>query len=164
MHFIVSVGILLFYAAFADTQGQIQGIVRVAGSGLSQEIQILQGENDKPSVLCPNDVAGRVKMLSAMTVQVSGIWKLDKQGQRSCLDSSEFRVLKHISGREPFVGIFLKGKDGFFIKSEDGREHLIPEVPKGLGKMEGKKVIIDGKFMTTSNRKVLKVVSYGEYP
>lgn len=148
----------------AGENEQITGTVRVAGGGFSQEIQVIKEGQDTPVVLCDNTEAGRVKKLAAMTVKVTGSWHLNKQGQKSCFTTSEFLVVKHISGREPLVGTLFKDTDGYLIKGEGGKEHRIFEVSTGLAKLSGKKVIVDVKSINTSNKKVLKVVSFGEFP
>ncbi len=152
------------FPLYAEEGEQVTGAVRVAGGGFSQEIQVLTEGKDTPVVLCDTPEAGRVKKLAAMTVKVTGSWMLNKQGQKSCFTTKSFVVTKHISGREPLVGTLVKNNESFAIKNDDGKEYKITEVSSGLAKLAGKKVIVDAKSINTSNKKVLKVVSYGEFP
>jgi hypothetical protein len=156
--------IVTSHLALAQVSEKIEGVVRVAGGGLSQEIQLLGEGDEKSTVLCENDLVFRIKKLAAMTIQVNGSWVQLKQSPKKCFSASEFRVLKHISGREALVGILSKSKNTYAVKGDDGKDHLISEVPAGLAKLEGKKVILDVMSITTSSKKSLKVVSYGEYP
>jgi hypothetical protein len=161
----ISLVLMAVYEPLHAEEGeQITGVVRVAGGGFSQEIQVLQEGQDTPLVLCDTPEAGRVKKLAAMTVKVTGSWQLNKQGQKSCFTTKSFVVTKHISGREPLVGTLVKNNESFAIKDEGGKEFKLTEVSSGLAKLVGKKVIVDAKSINTSNKKVLKVVSYGEFP
>lgn len=166
MHLFLTTVLFLAYGgySYAQNNDKIEGVVRVSGSGVSQEIHVLTDDGDKQAILCEGNLTSRVKKLAAMTVQIDGSWNLNKQGQKSCFSGTEFKILKHISGRQPLVGILAKGKEGFVVKGDDGKEIQLAEVSSGLAKLEGKKVIIDAKSVTTSAKKSLKVVSYGEHP
>src|SRR5690606_6793650 len=96
--------------------------------------------------ICANEIGKSVRRLGAMTVRVSGEWKLDKKGAKRCFEGRSLSVLKTSSGRDALVGT-LSSQDGVYVvKDASGQTHTLGDVPGGLKKLDGQKVILDIKI------------------
>ena len=85
--------------------------------------------------------------LSPLVVKVTGDWQIKKNGDKKCFRPTDFKVLKMASGREPLVGL-LAVKDGVYtVALEDHKIIAISDVPPGLKKLVGQKVIVDVKSL-----------------
>ena len=142
----------------------VEGVVKVVGSSLSRKVMI-NASDDAKHRLCDNEVAKRVSRLTGMTVRVSGDWKMRKE-EKFCITGTDFAVKKVSSGRDALVGVLSQTSDGYEVKSEDGKAHVFTQVPDGLKKLVGKKVIIDMKPMNspTSQGATYSVVTYSPFP
>lgn len=159
----VAGGWLLASLAMAE---EMSGVVKVVGSAINAQIMLTEAGEEKGPVVCANDVGKKVKRLGAMTVKASGAWRLDKKGDKSCFEATEFAVLKTSSGRDALVGT-LSHKDGsYVVTGADGKAHVLEDIPGGLKKLDGEKVILDIKPISTPSTKgeVFKVVTYAAHP
>lgn len=145
-----------------------EGVVRIVGSALSSKTLVVPaGENTGPN-LCRNDASKRIGRLSGMTLKVTGEWQTDaKTGEKRCFEASAFVVTKMSNGRDAVVGT-LADKDGQFeVTDASGKVRMLADVPDGLKKLSGKKVILDVKTIESpaaTKEAVSKVVSYAEFP
>ncbi len=150
-------------AAFAE---DIQGIVRVVGSALSQKVILTETDKFEGPAVCRGDMAKRIGRLTGMTVKVSGDWHRAKSGEKTCVDPKDFQVMKLPNGRVAVVGALGEKDGGFQITGDDGKVRSLADVPDGLKKLSGKKVILDLKVIESPAAKEVpaKVVSYAELP
>ena len=138
------------------------------GSSLSSKMLVVPaGESTGPN-LCRNDTSKRIGRLSGMTLKVMGAWQMDaKTNEKRCFEASAFVVSKMSNGRDALVGA-LEDKDGQFQLTDDsGKVSMLADVPDGLKKLSGKKVILDVKTIESpaaTKEAALKVVSYAEFP
>jgi hypothetical protein len=145
---------------------EFEGQIRNSGSSVNQIVEVVSDNTQNSQKLCLDDTASRVKRLTGLTIKVSGDWKINKTGQKQCLQVKSFTILKHSSGRTPLVGTLQNENGVFVVTAEDGKKQTLDEVSSGLKKLSGKKVILDVKPLDASSDKssVLKVVTYREYP
>lgn len=150
--------------ALAD---ELVGHVLVVGSSINMRVQLTtKGEAVGPA-LCPNEIAKKIRKLLRLEVSVSGDWKMKKDGTtKDCLWAEDFKILRHSSGRPPFIGILEEEGSHFVIKGDDGKSSKLSGITSGLKKLKGKKLILDLKPMDAPGQKDVsfKVVSYSEYP
>lgn len=157
-------GALLFSAPLlAD---ELTGHVLVVGSSVNMKVQLTEKSGSAGPSLCKNDVAAKVRKLLRLEVQVSGSWQLNKDGGKDCFAATGFKILRHSSGRAPFVGMLNEEGAHYVIKTEDGKVSRLSEISSGLKKLKGRRVILDLKPMDAPGQKDVsfKVVAYSEYP
>lgn len=156
---------VLVWSASAQAE-EIQGLVRVVGSSLNQQVLLAEsGKSDGPA-LCRGDVGKRIGRLTGLVVKVTGDWHLNKKGEKSCVEPKDFQVLKLPNGRDPVVGTLSEKSGVYEVASEDGKTRSLADVPDGLKKLSGKKVILDLRTIESPAAKDVpaKVVSYSEHP
>lgn len=157
----------LFFVAVPAFAEDIEGVVRVSGSSINQKVLLSEASTFVGPTLCYGDVAKRVGRLTGMTVKASGEWQISKKsGEKTCIEAKSFVVTKVPNGRTAVVGT-LGEKDGAFtLTGDDGKETTLADVPDGMRKLAGKKVILDLKAMENPAAKEVpaKVVSYSEFP
>jgi len=156
---------LLAYAPHGISE-EFEGQIRNSGSSVNQIVELVGDQGKNIQKLCFDEGAIRIKKLTGMTLRVNGEWKLNKAGQRQCLQLKSFTIVKHTSGRTPVVGVLQNDNGVYQVAGEDGKKQTLGEVSSGLKRLTGKKVILDVKPLDASGDKsaVLKVVTYGEYP
>lgn len=157
-------GALLFSAP--TLAEELTGHVLVVGSSVNMKVQLTEKNGSTGPSLCKNDVASKVKKLLRLEVRVSGNWQMNKDGGKDCFMASAFQILRHSSGRAPFIGMLIEDGANFVIKSDDGKVSRLSEITAGLKKLKGRKVILDLKPMDAPGQKTasFKVVAYSEYP
>ena len=129
-------------SAWAD---QIEGVVRAAGRPLEPQTMITPESDDLGPELCDSVLVQRIRRLTPLVVKVIGHWQTKKNGDKKCFIPTEFKVLRMASGREPLVGL-LALKDGVYTVALDDHKIIeISDVPSGLKKLVGQKVIVDVK-------------------
>lgn len=144
----------------------VEGLVKAAGSAATARTFLTPDGSETGTQLCSGDIAKGLRRLGGMTVKVSGDWKMDKKGEKSCFEPTEFAILKVTSGREAIVGM-LSQKDGaYVVTGPDGKVHALGDVPGGLKKLDGQKVILDIKPLNspTAKEAAFKVVTYAAHP
>lgn len=157
---------LLFAIGTPALADDLSGSVLVVGSSINMRVLLTEkGAVDGPA-LCTNEVSRKIRKLLRLEVQVGGSWKMKDATTKDCFEVSSFKILKHISGRPPVIGILTEDGPNFIIKGEDGRVSRLSDITSGLTKLKGKKVILDLKPMDAPGQKDIsfKVVSYSEYP
>jgi hypothetical protein len=159
----IVVGASAVGAAAAHAE-DLEGAVLTVGTTLNREVMLLPPKADKGPGLCANDVMKRVGKLSGMTVRASGAWH--GEGKKRCFEASDFAVVKTSSGRDAVVGTLEARDGGFAIGAANGQSYTLADVPGGLKKLVGQKVILDLKPLAGSAGAAGKyvVVSYGSHP
>lgn len=144
----------------------LTGTVVTVGSSLTTTVMVTPAGEAKGPSLCYTDLAERVRKLTAMTVKVSGDWKLNDKSEKKCFEASEFTVLKTSSGRDAIVGTLVETSGVYQVTGGDGKIMTLGEVSGGLKKLSGQKVILDLKAMESPNAKepTYKVVTYAAFP
>jgi copper chaperone CopZ len=144
---------------------EIEGVVRVVGPSATAEIQLDPGSGNKGPAVCRGDVAKRIGKLTGYTVKVKGPWQLRK-GKKQCVTPDEFTVTKASSGRAAIVGTLSQTSGSYTLASVDGKTHPLSDIPSGLKKLDGKKVIVDLKPSENPATKeaTYKVVTYSAFP
>jgi hypothetical protein len=167
---LLSTGAVLAAAAAGASEAraeELEGTVRVVGSSMNTEVILTPADQFNGPAVCYDDLGKKVSHFTGMTVKVVGDdWKTRKSGEKKCLIGKSFVITKAPSGRPPLIGT-LGQKDGtFVVTAEDGKEHRLDDVPAGMKKFDGQKVILDAKPMEAPSGKeaVFKVVTYGPYP
>ena len=128
--------------AWAD---EIEGLVRVVGRSFDAQTLITPEKETLGPHLCGSDLEQRIRHLTPLVVKVSGRWQTKKGGQRECFVADDVKVLRMSSGRDALVGSLVV-KDGVYsVSGEGGKVITLSDVPPGLKKLVGKKVIVDGK-------------------
>ena len=131
-------------SAWAD---QIEGVVRAMGRSIEPQTMITPGTEELGPELCDSVMVQRIRRLTPLVVKVTGDWQIKKNGDKKCFRPTDFKVLKMASGREPLVGL-LAVKDGVYtVALEDHKIIVISDVPPGLKKLVGQKVIVDVKSL-----------------
>ncbi len=156
-------GLVLAPSALAE---DVEGVVRLVGSAIEQRTILAEAAGGNGPTVCRGDVQKRIGRLTGMTVRVSGEWQLGKDGAKKCVDASAFTVKKLSNGREAVVGTLAEKGGVFQVTADDGNMKALAEVPDGLKKLSGKKVILDLKTVDspTAKEPTSKVVSYAELP
>ncbi len=160
-HLFVIAGLLLAAPALAE---DLEGVVAISGSAINAKVTL--GTASGSPVICRDETGKRIGRLTGMTVKVTGEWALNKDGGKRCVTATSFSVVKMSSGRPAVVGL-LSQKDGsYVVAGDDGAVHTLADVPTGLKKLDGQKVIIDVKPMETpaAGPSAFKVVSYAPFP
>ncbi len=144
----------------------LEGTVTASGSGVNSRVFLAPAGAAEGPDLCASDVTKKVRRLGAMVVRASGAWKLSKKGEKSCFAATTFTVLKTSTGRDAAIGLLGRQGAGFVLTGDDGKSLALDDVPGGLKKLEGHKVILDLKAMEGPSGKgaPYKVVSYAEHP
>jgi hypothetical protein len=157
----LSLGALLLAAAPALAE-DVTGIVRVVGSSINSEVLVGDGGPN----LCRNDVAKRMRRLTAMTATVSGDWQTKPNGDKKCFAATGFTVTKVSSGRDAVVGKLEQRSGAYVVTTDDGKAHALASAPDGLKKLVGQKVILDLKGMDSPAAKeaTFNVVTYAAFP
>jgi hypothetical protein len=163
-HLLLPLALVLPAVAHAE---ELVGVVRAAGSGLNAHTRLAPaGESAGPS-LCVNDVEKKVRRLGAMTVKANGDWRepKNKNGDK-CFVATDFAVVKASSGRDAVVGTLSQKGGVYLVTGDDGKTHALGDVPGGLKKLDGQKVILDIKPIDSPSAKeaVYKVVTYSAHP
>jgi hypothetical protein len=159
----IALGACAAFSAVALAE-DLEGVVLTVGTAVNREVMLTPPKTDKGPHLCASETMKRVGKLSGMTVRANGDWKGD--GAKKCFEASDFTVVKTSSGRDAVVGT-LEAKDGgFAIGAANGQTYTLAEVPGGLKKLVGQKVILDLKPLAGSTGAAGKyvVVSYGSHP
>lgn len=156
---------LLTMAAPAFSE-ELAGVVKVTGSGITAQTMVSPVGEEKGPEVCGNDVGKKIRRLGAMTLKVTGDWKVKKNGDKGCFNATEFKVLKTSSGRDAVVGTLAQKNGSFVVTGSDGHTHVLDDVTGGLKKLEGQKVILDIKPINspTAKEPVYKVVTYAAHP
>lgn len=161
--------LLLILPLFSRTviADELVGHVLVVGSSINMRVELTaKGQSTGPA-LCSNEVAKRIRKLLRLEVSVTGDWRMKKDGKtKDCLWAEDFKILRHSSGRPPFIGLLQDEGSHFVIKGDDGKSSKLSGISSGLKKLKGKKLILDLKPMDAPGQKDVsfKVVSYSEYP
>lgn len=144
---------------------EIEGVVRVIGPAAVAEVQLDPGSGNTGPAVCQSDIAKRIGKLTGYTVRVRGAWQARKN-KKQCLAAEEFAVVKASSGRAVVVGTLIQSRGSYTIDGIDGKKHALNEIPSGLKKLDGKKVILDLKPMEhpTTKEESYKVVTYSVFP
>ena len=162
-----AMGVILLagYGSLASAE-EFEGAIRNSGSSVNQTVELVSDQGKTTQKLCLDAGASRVKKLTGLTIRVTGDWKLNKAGEKQCLELKSFKIVKHTSGRVPLVGVLEQENGVYVVAGEDGKKQPLGEVSSGLKRLAGKKVILDVKPLDVSGDKsaALKVVTYGEYP
>lgn len=143
---------------------EIEGVVRVVGPAATAEVLLDPGSGNKGPTVCTSDLSKRIGKLTNFTVKVKGQWRLHK-GKKRCVVPDEFAVTRAPSGRSAIIGILSEQNGSFALAGGDGKTQTLANVPDGLKKLTGKKVILDLK--STDNPTVkdeFKIVIYAEFP
>ncbi len=157
---------MMMMAAAPALAEELEGTVLTVGNALNTEVMLTQPKENKGPNLCYTDLVKRVKKLAAMSVKVTGDWKVNAKGEKTCFDATDFTVTKTSSGRDAVVGV-LSDKDGVYqVTGDDGKVMLLSDVSGGLKKLSGQKVILDLKAMDSpaSKEATFKVVTYAAFP
>lgn len=156
----------LFSLAAPAAAESLEGTVVSVGSSLNTSVMLTQPNEAKGPKLCYTDLAKKVRKLAAMTVKVSGDWKTNDKGDKTCFEATDFTVLKTSSGRDAIVGTLGEKSGVYQVTGGDGKVMTLGEVTGGLKKLNGQKVILDLKSMESPNAKepTYKVVTYAAYP
>jgi hypothetical protein len=160
------ISLLLAGAATTARAEDVQGTVRVVGPAAVQKVILTEAGRNDGTAVCRNEVGKRVGRLTGMTVKVTGAWHLNKAGEKTCVDATDFTVLNLPNGRTAVVGTLGEKDGGFAVSADDGKVHSLVDVPDGLKKLSGKKVILDLKVIESpaATSVPAKVVSYSEFP
>ena len=160
---IVAALLLPASGAFAE---DIEGIVHVVGSAVSQKVILTEVSKGDGPAICHGDVGKRISHLTGMTVKATGDWLTNKSGEKYCVDVKDFVVLKLANGRMAVVGTLGERNGAFQVLGDNGKARSLVDVPDGLKKLSGKKVILDLKVIESpaAHEVPAKVVSYSEYP
>jgi hypothetical protein len=163
LSFLVASFMTLSSSAYAE---DLEGVVVSVGSALNTSVMLTKENEPKGPKLCYDDVGKRVRKLSAMTVKVTGNWKTNDKGAKTCFEASDFTVLKTSSGRDAVVGTLGEKSGVYQVTGGDGKVLKLGEVTSGLKKLNGQKVILDLKSMESPNAKepTYKVVTYAAFP
>jgi hypothetical protein len=155
----------LLFAASASAE-ELTGVVRVLGSSMNVQTMLAPTGSEKGPVVCANEVGKKVKRLGAMTVKATGDWKMNKKGEKSCFEAVDFAVVKTSSGRDALVGTLAQKESVYVVTGADGKAHVLEDIPSGLKKLDGQRVILDIKPISspTAKGEVFKVVSYAAHP
>lgn len=143
---------------------EIEGVVRVVGPAATAEVLLDPGSGNTGPTVCTSDLSKRIGKLTNYTVKVKGQWRLHK-GKKRCVVADDFAVTRAPSGRDAVIGILSEQNGSFALAAGDGKTHALANVPDGLKKLTGKKVILDLK--STDNPTVkdeFKIVIYAEFP
>lgn len=146
---------------------ELVGVVKVAGSGLNAQTMLAPAGDNAGPVLCINDVEKKVRRLGAMTVKANGDWREPKsKGGEKCFVATDFAIVKASSGRDAVVGTLSQKGGVYLVTGEDGKTRTLGDVPGGLKKLDGQKVILDIKPIDSPSAKeaVYKVVTYSAHP
>lgn len=145
--------------------GEIEGVVRVVGPAATAEVQLDPGSGNTGPVVCASDTSKRIGKLTGYTVSVRGIWQF-KKNKKQCLVPDDFAVKKASSGRPVVVGTLVQSRGLYSIDGVDGKKHPLSEIPSGLKKLDGKKVILDLKPLENlaTKQESYKVVTYSAFP
>ncbi len=150
---------------FAQSSESVEGVVQVVGARVNAKILLTAPKENSGPNLCAGDLAKRVKKVPAMTVKVIGTWK--NEGDKRCFQGDSFTITKGTSGRPAFTGILEKNASQFILKRESGAGDIaLYEVPEGMKKLQGKRVVLDLKELDnpTSKSPAQRVVFYAEHP
>mgnify|MGYP006289596337 CR=1 FL=1 len=143
---------------------EIEGVVRVVGPAATSELLLDPGSGAKGPSVCKSDLSKRISKLTNYTVKVKGAWNLHK-GKKRCVSPDTFTVTRAPSGRDAIVGILTEQSGSFTLAGNDGKTHVLADVPDGLKKLTGKKVILDLKSTDNPAAKdEFKIVIYSEFP
>ena len=150
--------------AFAD---EVQGLVRITGNAAAQTVMVTPPGEFKGPEICRGDGAARVSHLESMVVKVTGDWKNPPDVINKCLEPKDIDVQKTTLGHDATVGQLVADKSGSYaVKGTDGKTTPLGEIPDGLKKLVGKKVILDLHQMPNPALKDAGsvVTSYSEFP
>lgn len=158
-------GTLALGAAPASAD-ELSGAVITFGWSLNTTVRLNQPNEKNGPKLCMNDLAKRIRKLSAMTVKVTGEWTKDDKGENKCFEATDFTVQKTSSGRDAIVGTLSEKSGSYQVTGDDGKVMTLGEVTGGLKKLAGQKVILDLKAMDNPAAKeaTYKVVTYAAFP
>lgn len=160
-HFVISIFFLSMLSSVAMAD-QLQGLVRVTGNPPFKQVTITKPSEFVGMSLCPGDKAKRIMNLESLVVKIYGAEK--SLGTSKCFDIGSFTVLKTPAGNDAVVGTLLEKEGGIQLLVEDGRTVTLANVPNGLRRMIGKKVVVDIKPEATLTSGVFQAVYYTEFP
>lgn len=143
-----------------------EGLVRVSGSGLNTETVLTPEKEFQGTKLCGSDLERRMHHLAALVVHVTGDWQLNRRGEKRCLDVKDFKVLRMTSGRDAVIGMFSTKDGAFLVTGDDGKAITLKDVPDGMKKLDGQKIIVDLKPVENPVAKETSqvVVTYQPFP
>ena len=145
----------------------LEGVVQVVGARVNAKVLLTSPKEPNGPHLCPGEIAKRVRKIPSMTVKAEGKWVNNDNQEKRCFHADSFIVTKGSSGRPVYVGILEKSQVEFVLKRDGGLPKIsLVEVPEGLKKMVGKRVVLDLKELDIPTARVpaQRVVFYAEHP
>lgn len=153
--------------AKAESNEKRAGLVKVLGSARNVKISlspIEKKETEKNTDLCPGGLTPKVGELVNMVIEVQGSEKKGKSG-KICFLPKSYEIIGLSSGRPPVIGVLKKMNAGYAIQMENGELRNLSLVSSGLKELQDKKVILDLKSYSKSDKeKKWKVVTYRQHP